>query len=513
MADPTSAPTVTENEPPSAYGGGALGGFMSIMGPRIKAKQQEELNTRAMQRDLKWQQMNDPAWSVTPGDETRPSPKDGYPNLKSYKEAAHKSLTDEYLKLAPTEAKGLLQKAIPFIQHLRGHKVDGQEGGAGAMPNGEVLGLPASATQNGMPQPPQPPVPPPPTMQGASAATPAVPPPPTGADVASTIQQHNLTLEAETKRRDLEAQTTGPIAARVKMFKDHPEYLSDPVTASMILGHPLPGIGRTLGSGTITAKEARSMGYDVDDSVPDDQYLKVTSNMLGTTLTPTDAVPTGHALSADGKPITQVQASIDKEARAMSYWHTKDAIQFQHRMALQGSSLQNALAKSDYTGARKIVNDSKVSLQNAINRTATMDKNLAAAEQGDQQAMVSLAGNHVLMITGAGDKGQIRATKLIWEDAVNSAPWLARISAKFDKDGYLSGVTLTPDQMQQMVRLAHEKVDTIKDSTQALGQTFATELAARRGNNVPPPPTAPATAAPAPAPAANSKRRVIDMSH
>lgn len=186
MADPTSAPTVDQNQSPATYGGGALGGFMSVMGPRIKAKEQEELNQRAMERDHFWQQMNDPALAVQAGDDDA---------TRTRKQQQMAWLQAEYAKRSTTGAKGLLQKAIPFIQHLRGHKVDGQEGGAGALPGGEVLGLPASATQGGMPQPPQPPVPPPPTMQGASAATPAVPPPPTGADVASTIAEGTFSRE------------------------------------------------------------------------------------------------------------------------------------------------------------------------------------------------------------------------------------------------------------------------------------------------------------------------------
>src|SRR6266478_9923380 len=98
MADPESAPTLdTSQHTPEAYGGGAIGGFMSVMGPRIKAKEQEALNARAMQRDLTYKQLHDPALSVSPGDESQPSPKPGYASLKEYKEAAFKSLSDQYL--------------------------------------------------------------------------------------------------------------------------------------------------------------------------------------------------------------------------------------------------------------------------------------------------------------------------------------------------------------------------------------------------------------------------------
>lgn len=185
MADPLSAPTVDDNHAPENYGGGALGGFMSIYGPRIKAKQQEELNQRAMERDHFWKQMNDPALSVQPGDDDA---------TKTRKQQQLAWLQAEYAKRSGTESKGLLQKAIPFIQHLRGHKVDGQDGGGG-----ESLGLPASMAPGGMPAPPQQgaaptaAVPPPPTTQAAApaaaSAPAAIPPPPSGADVASTIAE------------------------------------------------------------------------------------------------------------------------------------------------------------------------------------------------------------------------------------------------------------------------------------------------------------------------------------
>ena len=54
----------------------------------------------------------------------------------------------------------------------------------------------------------------------------------------------------------------------------------------------------------------------------------------------------------------------------------------------------------------------------------TMDKNLKDALAGDQQAMLSLVANHIGMTLGA-QKGA-RINQAVWNEAVESAPWLAR---------------------------------------------------------------------------------------
>ena len=109
----------------------------------------------------------------------------------------------------------------------------------------------------------------------------------------------------------------------------------------------------------------------------------------------------------------------------------------------------------------KDYNDTKTAYEAAVDRTDTMDKNLQNAMQGDQQAMLSLVANHIGMTLGA-QRGA-RITRAVWDEAISSTPWLAKVAAKWSNDGYLSGVTLAPEQMKQMVRLAHEKTQTLKE--------------------------------------------------
>lgn len=97
-------------------------------------------------------------------------------------------------------------------------------------------------------------------------------------------------------------------------------------------------------------------------------------------------------------------------------------------------------------------------------RFNVMTKNYEdAVRNHDQQAMLSLLANHLGMTMGL-QKGS-RLTRDIIREAQQSRPWLQGMEAKFDKDGYLSGVTLTPQQMRQMVDLGRERFS--QDMTKA----------------------------------------------
>ena len=78
-----------------------------------------------------------------------------------------------------------------------------------------------------------------------------------------------------------------------------------------------------------------------------------------------------------------------------------------------------------------------------------------AVRSHDQQAMLSLLANHLGMTMGM-QKGA-RLTQAIINEASKSAPWLQSIAAKFDSQGYLAGLTLTPEQMRQMVDLGRSR--------------------------------------------------------
>ena len=88
-------------------------------------------------------------------------------------------------------------------------------------------------------------------------------------------------------------------------------------------------------------------------------------------------------------------------------------------------------------------------------RLKVMRQNYVDGLKGDQQAQLSLLANHLGMTMGL-QKGA-RLNQAIISEAQQSRPWLQGLKAKFDSDGYLTGVTLSPQQMQQMVSLGEDR--------------------------------------------------------
>jgi len=112
----------------------------------------------------------------------------------------------------------------------------------------------------------------------------------------------------------------------------------------------------------------------------------------------------------------------------------------------KGSKSENIKARQEVA---KIYADPMASAERYNVMTDSLD---AALKNHDQQAMLNLLTNHIGMTMGL-QKGA-RITQAILQEAQQSQAWLANVKAKFDKDGYLSGVTLGPEQMKSMFNLA-----------------------------------------------------------
>lgn len=116
---------------------------------------------------------------------------------------------------------------------------------------------------------------------------------------------------------------------------------------------------------------------------------------------------------------------------------------------------ENKTDKSDTTLKGEVLKD-YAPAQDSAERLNVMTKNRdEAVKNHDQQAMLSLLANHLGMTMGLA-KGA-RINQAIIKEAEQSRPWLQGMGAKFDKDGILTGVTLTPPQMDQMVELGRER--------------------------------------------------------
>ncbi len=107
-------------------------------------------------------------------------------------------------------------------------------------------------------------------------------------------------------------------------------------------------------------------------------------------------------------------------------------------------------------------------VMDSAERFNVMAKNYEdAVKNHDQQAMLSLLYNHMGMTMGL-QKGAKMTQDLIRE-AQRTQPWLQGMVAKFDSNGYLSGVTLSKPQMLEMVQNAQGRYqeDVVKARNEA----------------------------------------------
>lgn len=154
----------------------------------------------------------------------------------------------------------------------------------------------------------------------------------------------------------------------------------------------------------------------------------------------------------------QERAAATKEQHEESNRFRQTALDLasQNRETKQDTSLKQASFKA-FTPA-----------MDSAERFNVMTKNYEdAIKNHDQQAMLSLLANHLGMTMGL-QKGS-RLTRDIIREAQESRPWLQGLEAKFDKNGYLTGVTLTLPQMQQMVSLGRERYS--EDVTKARNES------------------------------------------
>lgn len=155
--------------------------------------------------------------------------------------------------------------------------------------------------------------------------------------------------------------------------------------------------------------------------------------------------------ASDARLDKTTQASDQRLTKTIQAEGQRQRAQFGEQEKLQGMRQTAAQGKGDTQTREKVLTYWQPALDSA-ERLNVMTRNYEdATQKGDQQAMLSLLANHLGMTMGL-QKGA-RLTKDIIQEAQQSAPWLQRIGTKFDQNGYLSGVTLSPEQMKQMVSL------------------------------------------------------------
>lgn len=234
--------------------------------------------------------------------------------------------------------------------------------------------------------------------------------------------------------------------------------------------------------------------------------------------------------SDTGKRYTRKSKNMPEDVAAMfgdaeSVQKKKNQLndtRFAQRLEMQTRAIAARFDAGDYVAARRNLNKAKDDYRQSVTRATTMDQNLIDARKGSQQAMLSMVANHIGMTLGA-QKGA-RITRAVWDEATESAPWISSTIAKsfhqdengdYIFDGWKGGVTLTDDQMQQMVDLAHQKVDIQKQAIQGVEEDYSDDLAKGGKHENPAPkknakPTTPAPAPKTPSPTAAAPATTSD---
>lgn len=218
----------------------------------------------------------------------------------------------------------------------------------------------------------------------------------------------------------------------------------------------------------LKAMEQGGVFFGVEDQDTGKQYLKAQLEPGG------DAPPEAKQMyAAVQKAAKDKQDAADKKTQEQNDRQMK---MFGHQLEMQNVAISKALELGDYREARKEVSKADEGYQAAVDRMSTMDKASVKAKQGDQQAMFAILSNHIAM-TLQQPQVSARPTKAMFDEAASSLPWMASITKKFDPNsGLLLGVTLSPEQIDQMTGLAHDKVDTQKDHVERLKKEYSDDL-------------------------------------
>lgn len=123
----------------------------------------------------------------------------------------------------------------------------------------------------------------------------------------------------------------------------------------------------------------------------------------------------------------------------------------------QMAVIQQHLENLPKAGAAKLYTDQAENTLGNDMRYARMTQNYEKALRGDQQAMVSILSDHVAMTLRQPGKNAQRPTLEQWKEAQQSSDLLNSVKARFDQNGVLRGVVLTPEQMKQMTDLARQQ--------------------------------------------------------
>jgi hypothetical protein len=208
--------------------------------------------------------------------------------------------------------------------------------------------------------------------------------------------------------------------------------------------------------------------FGIQDQDTGKQYLKAQLEPGG------DAPPEAKAMyQSVMKAAEDKQAAADKKVEEQN---ERQLRMFAHSFELQARAITQAISLGDYKEARKELTKADEAYQASLDRMNTMDRAAVRAKNEDQQAQFAVLSNHIAM-TLQQPQVSARPTKAMFDEAAGSLPWMQKIKKTWDSDGYLSGLTLSADQVDKMVDLAHQKAEVQKEHVDRVKKEHESDLA------------------------------------
>ena len=134
---------------------------------------------------------------------------------------------------------------------------------------------------------------------------------------------------------------------------------------------------------------------------------------------------------------------------------------------------QNAMAGKQAGIADGLIGKQQQQYYGALDLQQKMQTIMPEALAGNQQAMVALLADHIAMTTHQPGAA-MRPTKALFDEAASSQPWMQGVEKHFDSDGVLTGVVLSPEQIQNMVELAPIVTAAEKSTLDQMQQSMGT---------------------------------------
>jgi soluble cytochrome b562 len=206
------------------------------------------------------------------------------------------------------------------------------------------------------------------------------------------------------------------------------------------------------------AMEQGGVFFGIEDQDTGKQYLRSQLEAGG------DAPPEAKQMYAEvQKGAADKQKAQDQKEKEAE---ERQQRQFAHSIDMLGLQMDKSIQMGNVREAQNSYKDAEKVYRTSADLSLDMARNAPAAKAGDQQAMIAILTDHA---GGTTKLAGGRLTKPIMDELQNSMPFLEGAQKRWSVDPdtgikYLTGVVLSPDQVDKMLNVANNRTQVLKES-------------------------------------------------